>query len=138
MLTTRAQLKAGEKVLVLAAGSGIGSAAIQVAKLHGAQVIATAGTDEKLQKAKELGADELINHRKQDIAAEVKQLTGRRGVDVVFEHVGQATWEQSLASLATGGRLVTCGATTGPEAKIDIRRLFSRQWSLLGSYTGGA
>lgn len=136
MLVTRAQLKAGEKVLVLAAGSGIGSAAIQVAKLHGAQVIATAGTDEKLQKAKELGADELINHRKQDIAAEVKQLTGRRGVDVVFEHVGQATWEKSLASLATGGRLVTCGATTGLEAKIDIRRLFSRQWSLLGSYMG--
>jgi len=136
MLMTRAALRPGESVLVLGAGSGIGSAAIQIARLAGAHVIATAGSDAKLAKAKELGADELINHSKQDIAEEVKRLTSKRGVDVVFEHVGAATWEKSLASLAPQGRLVTCGATTGMEAKIDIRRLFVHQWSLLGSYMG--
>ena len=136
MLVGRARLQPGEDVLVLGAGSGIGSAALQIAKLHGARVFATAGSEEKLKKAKELGADELINHAKQDIAEEVKKRTNKRGVDVVFEHVGQATWEKSLSSLAPGGRLVTCGATTGYEAKIDIRRLFVQQWSLLGSYMG--
>jgi NADPH:quinone reductase-like Zn-dependent oxidoreductase len=137
MLITRARLKPAEEVLILGAGSGVGSAAIQIAKLTGARVIATAGSEEKLAKAKELGADETILHSKQDIAAEVKRLTNRRGVDVVFEHVGQATWEQSLRSLAVGGRLVTCGATTGWEGKIDIRFLFTRQLSILGSYMGG-
>lgn len=136
MLMTRAALKAGEEVLVLGAGSGVGSAAIQIAKVAGARVIATGGTDEKLAKAKELGADETILHSKHDIAAEVKRLTKRRGVDVVFEHVGEATWEKSIRSLAVGGRLVTCGATTGFEGKIDIRYLFSRQLSILGSYMG--
>ena len=136
MLMTRAALRPGESVLVLGAGSGVGSAAVQIARLAGARVIATAGSDAKLAKAKELGADELINHSKQDIAEEVKRLTNKRGVEVVFEHVGAATWEKSLASLAPQGRLVTCGATTGMEAKIDIRRLFSHQWSLLGSYMG--
>ena len=136
MLTNRARLQAGETVLVLGAGSGIGSAAIQISKLHGAQVFATAGDEKKLAKAKELGADQIINHRKQDIGAEAKKFTEGRGVDVVFEHVGQATWEKSLASLAPAGRLVTCGATTGPEVRIDIRRLYVNQWSLLGSYMG--
>jgi NADPH:quinone reductase-like Zn-dependent oxidoreductase len=137
MLMTRAQLKPGEDVLVLGAGSGVGSAAIQIARLAGARlVITTAGSEAKLAKAKELGADALINHSTQDFAAEVKKLTGGRGVDVIFEHVGAATWEKSLASLTPAGRLVTCGATTGPDAKIDIRRLFVRQWSLLGSFMG--
>lgn len=136
MLITRAQLKPGEEVLVVGAGSGVGSAAIQIAKLHGVRVLATAGTDAKLKQAKELGADELINHRKEEIAEEVKKRTNRRGVDVVFEHVGKATWEKSLASLAPSGRLVTCGATTGGEVRLDIRFLFTRQWSLLGSYMG--
>lgn len=136
MLITRAALKPAEEVLVLGAGSGVGSAAIQIAKVAGARVIATGGTDEKLAKARELGADETILHSKQDIAAEVKRLTNRRGVDVVFEHVGEATWEKSIRSLAIGGRLVTCGATTGFEGKIDIRYLFSRQISILGSYMG--
>ncbi|MFQ5664557.1 MAG: zinc-binding dehydrogenase [Terriglobia bacterium] len=136
MLITRAQLKPGEEVLVVGAGSGVGSAAIQIAKLHGVRVLATAGTDAKLKQAKELGADELINHRKEEIAEEVKKRTNRRGVDVVFEHVGKATWEKSLASLAPRGRLVTCGATTGGEVRLDIRFLFTRQWSLLGSYMG--
>src|SRR6202007_1501657 len=115
------------------AGSGVGSAAIQIAKFFGPRVLATASTDEKLQKAKQLGADHLINHKTQKIRDEVRRITNKRGVDVVFEHVGTATWDDSLASLAAGGRLVTCGATTGHDAKIDLRFLFSRQLSLLSS-----
>ena len=136
MLVNRAQLQPGEDVLVLAAGSGVGSAALQVAKFFGARVIATAGTDEKLKKAKELGADELINHSVMPISKEVRRLTNNRGVDIVFEHVGAATWEHSVKSLATGGRLVTCGATTGYDVKLDMRFLFTRQLSILGSYMG--
>jgi len=136
MLITRAQLEPGEEVLVLGAGSGVGSAAIQIAKLTGARVIATAGSRAKLDKARELGADEVIHHGEQKIVNEVKRLTGARGVDVVFEHVGAATWEQSVLSLAIGGRLVTCGATTGFAAQLDLRYLFARQLSLLGSFMG--
>lgn len=136
MLVTRAQLKPGETVLVLGAGSGVGSAAIQIAKVAGARVIATAGTEAKLQKAKELGADEVFLHSITHWSREVKRLTDRRGVDVVVEHVGEATWRESVASLAVGGRLVTCGATTGYEGKIDLRFLFSRHLSILGSYMG--
>src|SRR5882724_10529923 len=136
MLVGRAHLQLGEDVLVLAASSGVGSAAIQLAKLHHCRVIATAGGEAKLTKAKELGADHVIDHYTQDIAAEVKKLTGKRGVDVVFEHVGAATWSKSLESLAPGGRLVTCGATTGFDAKVDLRFLFAKQWSLLGSFMG--
>jgi NADPH:quinone reductase-like Zn-dependent oxidoreductase len=136
MLLTRAELQAGEEVLVLGAGSGVGSAAIQIAKMFGCRVFATGGNEAKLGKARELGADEVINHKTQSIKSEVRRLTGKHGVDVVFEHVGTATWDDSVASLARGGRLVTCGATTGYEAKIDLRFLFSRQLSILGSYMG--
>jgi NADPH:quinone reductase-like Zn-dependent oxidoreductase len=136
MLVGRAQLQPGEDVLILGASSGVGSAAIQIAKFFGARVITTAGTDEKLQKAKQLGADYGINHKSQKIREEVRRITNKRGVDVVFEHVGTATWDESIASLAPSGRLVTCGATTGFDAKIDLRFLFSRQLSLLGSYMG--
>jgi NADPH:quinone reductase-like Zn-dependent oxidoreductase len=136
MLVHRAQLQPAESVLVLAAGSGVGSAAIQIAKFFGAYVIATAGSDEKLAKAKEIGADEVIHHGIMPIAKEVRRFTQNRGVDVVFEHVGERTWPESVKSLATGGRLVTCGATTGYEADIDLRFLFTRQLSLLGSYMG--
>jgi len=136
MLVERAQLKPAETVLVLAAGSGVGSAGIQIAKVTGARVIATAGTEEKLARARELGADETILHSKEDIAKEVKRLTSRRGVDVVMEHVGEATWEHSVRSLAVGGRLVTCGATSGWEGKLDLRYLFARHISILGSYMG--
>ena len=136
MLVGRARLQLGEDVLVLAASSGVGSAAVQIAKLHRCRVIATAGGEDKLAKAKELGADHVIDHYKQDIAAEVKKITGKRGVDVVFEHVGAATWPKSLESLATAGRLVTCGNTTGWDVKLDLRFLFSKQWSLLGSFMG--
>jgi NADPH:quinone reductase-like Zn-dependent oxidoreductase len=117
MLITRARLQRGEDVLVLAAGSGVGQAAIQIASTHGARVFATAGSDDKLARARALGAAAVIHHHKQDIAEEIKRLTNRRGVDVVIEHVGQATWPKSVRSLARGGRLVTCGATTGPAAR---------------------
>ena len=136
MLIMRSHLKPGEDVRVLGAGSGIGSAAIQIAKLTGARVIATAGSPSKFEKARALGADEMIQHGQQDISEEVRRLTGKRGVDVVFDHLGQATWEQSVKSLATGGRLVTCGATTGGAGQTDLRLLFARQLSLLGSYMG--
>lgn len=136
MLITRARLRVGETVLVIAAGSGVGQAAIQVARLHGAKVIATAGSGTKLERARELGAHDVINHYTQDVAAEVRELTSRRGVDVVCEHVGQATWMAVTKCLARGGRLVTCGATTGPKVSIDLRHLFAKQQSLIGSYMG--
>lgn len=136
MLVGVARIQPGEAALVLAAGSGVGHAAIQIAKLAGARVIATAGTPEKLSRARELGADAVVHHHDQDVAQEVRRLTGGRGVDVVVEHVGQATWNASVRSLARGGRLVTCGATTGPEVGLDLRALFARQIALLGSYMG--
>ena len=136
MLFTRAGLKPGEDVLVIGAGSGVGMAATQICKLVGARVIATAGADWKLEKARELGADEVINHSKQSIAEEVKRLTAKRGVDVVFEHVGAAVWEDCFESLATYGRLVTCGTTSGPEVKLNMQVLYGRQRSILGSFMG--
>ena len=136
MLVTRAQVRPGEDVLVLSAGSGVGQAAIQIAWLHGARVFATAGTDEKLARARALGATEVVNHYTQDLPAEIRRFTNNRGVDIVIEHVGEATWERSLKCLTRGGRLVTCGATTGYNAAVDLRFLFSRQYSLMGSYMG--
>lgn len=136
MLITRARLRPAETVLVHAAGSGVGIAAIQVAKRAGARVIATAGTDEKLEKAKRLGADAVVNYTRDAWHKEVRRLTGGDGVQVVVEHTGAETWLGSLSSLARGGRLVTCGATTGPHVAVDIRHLFAKQLSLLGSYMG--
>ena len=136
MLMTKAKLERGEDVLVLAAGSGVGQAAVQIAILHGARVFATAGSDEKVERARASGAHEVIHHHKQDVAAEILRLTNRRGVDIVIEHVGEATWSKSVRSLARGGRLVTCGATTGPHVGIDLRVLFAKQLSLLGAYVG--
>jgi len=136
MLMTRAQLKRGEDVLVLAAGSGVGQAAIQIALLQGARVFTTAGSDEKVERARTSGASAVIHHHKQDVAQEIMRLTNRRGVDVVIEHVGNATWAKSVRSLARGGRLVTCGATTGFEVGLDLRALFAKQLSLFGSYVG--
>jgi NADPH:quinone reductase-like Zn-dependent oxidoreductase len=136
MLMAREKLQPGEDVLVLAASSGVGTAAIQIAKMFQCRVIATAGGEAKLAKARELGADLAIDHYQQDISAEVRKFTGKRGVDVVIEHVGIATWQKSLESLAPAGRLVTCGATTGYDARVDLRFLFSKQWSLLGSFMG--
>lgn len=136
MLVARVSLKAGETLLVHAAGSGVGSAAIQIGKLLGARVFATASTGAKLAKARSLGADEAIDYQQEDFLDAVKRLTGKRGVDVVFEHTGEATWEKSIRSLARGGRLVTCGATSGFKGNLDIRYLFSRQIGLYGSYMG--
>jgi NADPH:quinone reductase-like Zn-dependent oxidoreductase len=136
MLVTRARIRPGEDVLVWAAGSGVGTAAVQVAKLFGARVIATAGSDAKLARARELGADAVVNHHAADVVAEVKRLTGKKGADVVVEHVGQASWQRSILALAQRGRLVTCGATSGPEGATDIRYVFSKQLSILGSYMG--
>ena len=137
MLQTRARLQPSDTVLVLAAGSGVGQAAIQIAKTFGSRVIATAGTDAKLARARELGADEVVNHHAVDFVTTVKQLTANQGVDIVVEHVGMATWEKSVRCLARGGRVVTCGATTGYQTSLDLRHLFARQLSLLGSYMGG-
>ncbi|HEV2914681.1 MAG TPA: zinc-binding dehydrogenase [Pyrinomonadaceae bacterium] len=136
MLVTRARVQPGEDVLIHAAGSGVGSIGIQVARLRGARVIATAGSDEKLAKARELGADEGVNYTREDWPREVRRLTGKRGVDVVFEHTGADTWAGSIAALAKDGRLVTCGATSGYDARTDIRQVFYRHLSLLGSFMG--
>jgi len=136
MLVTRASVQPGEDVLIHAAGSGVGSIGIQVAKLRGARVIATASSDEKLRKAKELGADDVVNYSNEDWSKEVKRLTNKRGVDVVFEHTGAATWAGSIASLKSNGRLVTCGATSGFAAQTDIRQIFYRHLTILGSFMG--
>lgn len=136
MLVSRAELREGEWVLVHAAGSGVGSAAIQIAKLFNATVIATARGAAKLEAARKLGADHVVDYSTQDFLAEVKRLTGKRGVDVVFEHTGKSTWEKSILSLTAGGRLVTCGATTGFDAVTDLRYLFYKKLSFLGSTMG--
>jgi NADPH:quinone reductase-like Zn-dependent oxidoreductase len=136
MLTGRAEVRPGNTVLVLGANSGVGIAAIQVAKLFQATVVATAGTEQKMAKARELGADHVIDHYKQNISEEIRKITNGAGVDIVVEHVGLATWEHSLKSLKAGGTLVTCGATTGPQVGIDVRFVFHRQLSVLGSYMG--
>jgi NADPH:quinone reductase-like Zn-dependent oxidoreductase len=136
MLMTRAKLQPGEDVLVLSASSGVGMAAIQLAKWFHCRVIATAGSEEKMERAKQLGADFVIDHYQDDISAEVRKITAKRGADVVFEHVGAATWNKSMESLCPTGRLVTCGATTGYDVRLDLRYLFSKQYALYGSYMG--
>lgn len=136
MLVTRANVQPGEDVLIHAAGSGVGSIAIQIAKLRGARVITTAGSDEKLLRARELGADEVINYTNDEWPREVKRLTDRKGVDVVFEHTGAATWPGSISSLKNNGRLVTCGATSGFDAHTDLRQVFYRHLTILGSFMG--
>jgi len=137
MLITRAELKEGETILIHAAGSGIGSAAIQLAKMKGAKVITTVGSDTKEKKAKELGADHIINYKNKDFVKEIQTLTKGKGVQVVFEHIGAETFTKSLACLSKKGRLVTCGVTSGANVQIDLRFLYVRQHSLMGSYMGG-
>jgi NADPH:quinone reductase-like Zn-dependent oxidoreductase len=136
MLVGRAGVRPGQTVLVLGAGSGVGIAAIQIAKFLHCRVITTAGTDAKLAKGKELGADYGINHYQQKISEEVRKMTNKEGVDIVLEHVGAATWDESVKSLKSSGTLVTCGATTGYNAAVDLRHLFARQLTILGSYMG--
>jgi NADPH:quinone reductase-like Zn-dependent oxidoreductase len=132
MLVEKARVQPGELVLVWAAGSGVGVAATQIAKLFGAQVIATASTDEKLARAKEQGADHTINSRAADFLDRVKAIS-RRGVDIVFEHTGADTWPKSILAAARGARIVTCGATSGFDAKTDLRHVFFRQLQIFGS-----
>jgi NADPH:quinone reductase-like Zn-dependent oxidoreductase len=136
MLVARAGIRPGQTVLILGASSGVGIAAIQIAKMFHCRIITTAGDEAKLEKAHALGADHGINHYKQKISEEVRKITAKQGVDIVFEHVGAATWDESVKSLKTGGTLVTCGATTGPAVGLDLRHLFARQLTLLGSYMG--
>ncbi|MFQ5847874.1 MAG: zinc-binding dehydrogenase [Candidatus Methylomirabilales bacterium] len=136
MLVTLADVRPGHTVLVMGAGSGVGVAALQIAKLFGATVIAAAGTDEKLARAQALGADHGINYHRQAVAQEVKHLTKRHGVNTIFEHVGGETWKDLIPILAPGGSLVTCGATSGPIAETDIRYLFMRQLRIQGAYMG--
>jgi NADPH:quinone reductase-like Zn-dependent oxidoreductase len=136
MLVGRAGVRPGQTVLVLGASSGVGIAAIQIAKLFHCRVITTAGNEAKLEKALALGADHGIDHYKQKISEEVRKITNKEGVDIVVEHVGAATWDESVKSLKSGGTLVTCGATTGPDVGVNLLHLFARQLSLLGSYMG--
>lgn len=136
MLIDRAELRPGETVLVQAAGSGVSSAGIQIAKLWGATVVATAGSAAKLERATSLGADHVINYREDDVAKRVKEITGGRGVDVVLDHVGKDTWSSSTRALGWHGRLVTCGATTGPKVDLNLSHLFFKSLSLLGSTMG--
>lgn len=136
MLFALAGLQHGETVLIMGAGSGVGSMAVQMAKLAGARVMATVGSDDKTPKAVTLGADAVINHTTEKVSERAKLLTEGRGVDVVIEHIGPEVWDTCLDSLARGGRLITCGATTGGEVKLNLRYVFARQLTIKGSYMG--
>jgi NADPH:quinone reductase-like Zn-dependent oxidoreductase len=138
MVMTRARLMPGETVLIWGIGGGVATAALGIAKLAGARAIVTSSSDRKLAAARELGADVTLNHEVVDVSHEVRKLTNKRGVDVVVENPGEATWEQSLRSLSKMGRLVTCGGTTGPMVTTDVRRLFWNQYTIMGSTMGNA
>jgi len=136
LLTTRGRIASGETILLWGIGGGVAQAALQIAKLHGARTIVTSSSDSKLARAEELGADHLVNHCDVDVVKEVRRLTGKRGVDLVLDSVGEATWERSLRCLAPRGRLLTCGGTSGPIVSTDLRRLFWFQYDIMGSTMG--
>jgi NADPH:quinone reductase-like Zn-dependent oxidoreductase len=136
MVVSRADVRPGETVLIWGIGGGVALAAMRIAKLRGAKVWVTSGSEEKLRRARELGADETFDHRKPDIAKEIRARTGKRGVDVVIDNVGEATWQGSLMALGKRGRVVTCGGTSGPMLTTDVRRLFWNQWTIMGSTMG--
>jgi NADPH:quinone reductase-like Zn-dependent oxidoreductase len=136
MLTTRARVKPGDIVLIWGVGGGVSLAALKIAKLSGAFVIVTSGSEEKLAKARALGADVTLNHAKTDVAKDVRRLTNRRGADVIVDSVGEATWEKTLRALGRAGRVVTCGGTSGPNLVTDVRRLFWYQQTIMGSTMG--
>ena len=136
MCVSRAQVRAGEEVLIWGIGGGVALAALQICKARGARVWVTSSSPEKLERARALGADEVLDHSTMNVAKEIRARTGKRGVDVVVDSIGERTWEQSLGSLARAGRLVTCGGTSGPALSMDVRKLFWNQWSILGSTMG--
>ena len=136
MVVSRARVAAGERVLIQGIGSPVSLAALQIAKARGAEVWVTSSSDTKLDRARAIGADHLLNYRTQDVAREVRSATGKRGVDVVIDSGGRESWAPSLGALGRKGRLVTCGATTGPIVETDLRRLFWNQWTLMGSTMG--
>jgi NADPH:quinone reductase-like Zn-dependent oxidoreductase len=136
MVVTRANVGPGDEVLIWGIGGGVAQAAMRLAKRRGARVWVTSGSDEKLARARELGADETLNHREQNVGKEIRARTGKRGVSVVIDSVGQMTWESSLAALGRAGRLVTCGGTSGAIVQTDVRRLFWNQWTIMGSTMG--
>lgn len=136
MCVTRAQVRAGDEVLIWGIGGGVALASMLICKARGARVWVTSSSAEKLERARSLGADEALNHSETDVGREVRRRTGRRGVDVVIDSVGERTWEKSLQALARGGRLATCGGTSGPHVAMDVRKLFWHQWSILGSTMG--
>ncbi len=137
MMTGRARVLAGETVLIWGIGGGVAQSCLQIAKLLGATAIVTSSSDAKLERARALGADHLLNHAREDVPKAVRALTDGRNADVVIDNVGEATWEKSLRALGRGGRLVTCGGTTGPMVTTDVRKLFWYQWNLMGSTMGG-
>jgi NADPH:quinone reductase-like Zn-dependent oxidoreductase len=136
MIVTRAQVSDGERVLIWGIGGGVAIACLQIAKMLGAHVTVTSSSDEKLARARALGADDTINHRGVDVGREIRARTSKKGVDVVVDSVGEQTWSQSLGALGRRGRLVTCGGTSGPMVTTDVRKLFWNQWSILGSTMG--
>ena len=136
MLITKANVGPDDEVLIWGIGGGVAQAALRIAKARGARVWVTSGSDEKLERARLLGADELLNHRTMSIGKEIRARTAKRGVTVVVDSVGRMTWDQSLIALGKGGRLVTCGGTSGPFVQTDVRRLFWNQWTILGSTMG--
>jgi NADPH:quinone reductase-like Zn-dependent oxidoreductase len=136
LVVTRARLQPGETMLIWGIGGGVAIAALQIAKRLGARAWVTSGSDAKLARARELGADETFNHRTGDVVREIRERTGKRGVHVVLDDVGEATWERSLRVLGRGGRVVTCGATSGPMVQTDVRKLFWHQWTIMGSTMG--
>ena len=136
MVVSRAQVRPDDQVLIWGIGGGVALAALQIAKRIGATVWVTSGSDEKLERARQFGADHVLNHRTADVPRVIRERTGKRGVDVVVDSVGEATWQRSLQSLGRRGRLVTCGGTSGPAVQTDLRRLFWNQWSILGSTMG--
>lgn len=136
MIVTRGRLKPSEDVLVIAAGAGVGVACVQIAKMMGARVIATASSDEKCRKIQELGADIVINHAKEDFSKRIREITNKRGVDLVVDYIGKETWQKSMLSMKRGGRLVTCGATSGYDPVEDIRHIFYRQLEIIGCTMG--
>ncbi len=136
MLVRRLQIEAGDTVLIQAAGSGVSTAGIQIAKVCGARVITTASSETKLKRAKELGADFALNYKTQDIKAEIKKITNGKGVDAVFDHVGTAQWENNISSLKWGGKFVTCGVTSGAVVELNLSHLFAKQLQVLGSTMG--